>query len=696
MRLCAPARQLGRFALAATVALALVPRATAQQIPPPEPGDPQVRARLIDNQLELRDLETNSPIVVTRGIKLTTPLDPRVKTTITLHEQPAGADIVFTFTNTGDTPLPVGMLRLGVITLGPNISYLDTKYMQDFVPSDVSTFVGQAWGYPDYAYSPVWVLTSPTCALGVSLQYPILEYRHDTTLWMDNPRGEFLTGEGGRGWSVNFGLSDTGGESQQRVHRPASLPPGVSRTYVMSVRVTKNPAEWLRTLLPYRNYFRSIYGGVTYDRRTAPIMSMGLSDKSLCTTENPRGWATEFRPDIYGWTKVVQYLKQYLPGWPSIMFWTPSGYYMNHKSGNYPPQICTPWLETTTLSTAFDPVNGLPSLLKSGKELGIWWGRSCQVSPGGWDPPYLEDFDPDRPDHLNGKIQELDLAVKAGVRVIGLDTFDSHYTPMWKLYDWMRFMRLRYPDVHFMMEPRPCDVLHTIAPCVLNGWNDRTPPVTTEDLYAIKHPLWLADFLLPGHETWAVYRYTEWVQYYGIWPDPARVIADMKRHADMGFTPIMQAPGNIPLTTVDVARTWETTVPVDLQIPATVYPFGPVRAGSSSVALGTSAHPVKGGGNGPGVRGWKPTKPASGAGSAPEGVVAEPAADAQGRDPTRDDLSKKVVVRRARQRPDARPDAGPEEVEDDTTSEVRTFVGGGTGSDRVTVVLPPAPPKKKP
>lgn len=672
-----PARAAG---IAPVLAWALT--CSAQLIPDPETGPTLVTSRLVNNQLELRDAQTNAPIVVTRGIELTTPLDPSVRVDVRLQKQPAGADIIVTYFNSGDAAASIGMLRLGVITLGPDISYLDTKYMQDFVPANVATFVGQAWGYPDYAYSPVWVLTSPTYALGVSVQYPVLEFEHDVTVWMDNPRGEYLTGEGGRGWSLNFGLSDTGNEPQQRVHRPASLPAHTGRTYVMSVRVCKNPAEWVRTLTPYRAFFRGTYGGVTYERRTTPIMSMGVSDKSLCSETNPHGWATEFRPDLNGWSKLVTYVKQYLPGWPSIMLWTPSGYYMNHKSGNYPPQICTPWLETPALSTAFDPANGLPALAKGGRELGIWWGRSCQVSPGGWDPPYLENFDPDRADHFNGKVRELDLAVKAGVRVIGLDTFDSTYTPMWKLYRWMCFMRLRHPDVHFAMEPRPCDVLHTLAPCVLNGWNDRTPPVTSEDLYAIKHPLWLADFLLPGHETWAVYRYTEWLQYYNIGPTPSRVIADMNRHAAMGFTPVMQAPGNIPPTTVTVAESWMQTVPADLRLDPTPQPFGPVRAGSKSVALGTSFRAQPGGGvSWPDVRGYRPQKPGPVPPTATPAAAPADAAPAATGPAGSGDLSRKVVVRRTPGRAKAtRPESEPREQEQADASDVRTFYGEGRDS----------------
>ncbi len=680
----------------AVLCLALGGHAAAQLIPDKETGGQMVRAKLIDGQLELRDLEANRPLIVPRGMKLLTDLDPRLSVQTTLQEQPTGADLIFTFTNPTSDHISLGMIKLGIITLGPELSYLDTKFFLDFVPSEVSTFVGQAWSYPDWAYSPVWVLQSPEYAMGISLQYPILEYEHETRLSISNPRGEYLIGEGGRGWSVHFGLSTTGSEYWQRVGRGGSVPPGASRTYVVSVRVSKNPSEWLRTLVPYRDFFRGTYGGVTYTRRTTPILGVGMSGRDLCTPENPHGWAPEFRPDLYGWSKFTTFIKTYRHGWSSVMLWTPSGHYMNNRAGNYPPQICTPWLETPALSTAFDPVNGLPSLVKAGKELGIWWGRSAQVAPGNvWDPPSLESFDPDRADHLQSKIRELDLAVQAGCRVVGLDTFSAERTAVWKLYAWLRFMRLRHPDVSFMMESRPCDVLHTLGGAVLNGWNDLKPPTTPEDLYSIKHPLWLADFLLPGHETYAVYRYSEWQQYYGITATPDRVIADMQRHAAFGFTPIMQAPGEIPPVSIEIARPWEQTVPADLQLPDTPVPFGPVRDGSGSVALGTSFAAKPGGGlSWPEVRGFKPGRPAGTGISASPAALSPPspsgAEAAPGETVPTDDLSRKVVVRRAGKVPVRAKDAAqPDDAPPPEDGGVRTF--RGTGGDKVTVVLPPTP-----
>jgi len=683
---------------AAAVLVAVCAHARAQLVPAMESGEQVVRAKLIDGQLELRDQEENLPLIVARGMKLLTPLDPRLVVSTTLQEQPTGADLIFTFTNPTSEPLPLGMIKLGVITLGPEISYLDTKFFLDFVPSNVATFVGQAWAYPGWAYSPVWVMTSPNYAMGISLQYPILEYQHDTALSIGNPRGEYLAGEGGRGWSVQFGLSTTGSEAWQRVSRGASVPAGQSRTYVMSIRISKDPSDWLRTLVPYRDFFRATYGGVTYTRRTTPICGVGMSDRDLCTTENPHGWATEFRPDIHGWSRFTSFIKNYRPGWSSVMLWTPSGHYKEHRSGNYPPQICTPWLETTTLATAFDPTGGLPSLVKAGKELGIWWGRSVQVAPGDvWDPPSLQTFDPDRADHLQSKIRELDLAVKAGVRVVGLDTFSSVLCPVWKLYDWLCFMRLRHPDVSFMMESRPCDVLHTLGGAVLNGWNDIKAPTTPDDLYAIKHPLWLADFLLPGHETYAIYRYSEWIQYYNLVLTPERVVADMRRHAAFGFTPVMQGSGEIPMgTTIDVALPWEQTVPLDLQLPPTPYPFGPVRAGSSSVALGTSFAAKPGGGvNWPEVRGFRPARPVAAAAAAGQSAPSNPIASEEPTDAAAHDaesLGRKVVVRRQGKLPNRPGITPPEEKEGTPGSDVRTYRGTGGDKDRVTVVLPPTPP----
>ena len=66
-------------------------------------------------------------------------------------------------------------------------------------------------------------------------------------------------GEGGRGWAVRFQFATP---KQNLIKYEARLRPGESRTYTVAVRVAKSRDQWMRTLLPYRTYFRAQYGGV--------------------------------------------------------------------------------------------------------------------------------------------------------------------------------------------------------------------------------------------------------------------------------------------------------------------------------------------------------------------------------------------------------------------------------------------------
>jgi hypothetical protein len=437
--------------------------------------------------------------------------------------------------------------------------------------------------------------------MGISVHYPILEYEHHVKLNLDNPAGVYLNGEGGRGFAARFSLSTTGPENWQTVKYPAAIRPGETRVYVVSIRVTKTPTEWVRTLVPYRNYFRSMYGGATYQRENSPVWGVFASDPSRCAADNPLGWLPEWRPDLNGWSGMASVLKNQSQGWDSIMVWLPSGSYWRNPQNNFPCQPATPWLSSPTLSTIFDPATGMPSVTASGKELGFWWGRSCQTAAT-WDPPVLEDFDPDNPTHYTRKLQELDLMARAGAMTIGLDTFDPVNTPFFKQYRWMLTMRMRYPHIKFITEPTNCDIMHTLAGNFITGWEFNKIPATQEECYTVKHANYLADFLVPGHEFWAGFRYNEMKQYFGITPDQNKVIADMERYASYGYRPVFAVLRTwwgltIPQGVAHAAKSWETTVPADLQISDAPVPFGPAAPGSSRVGISTGSRPQKNGPN---------------------------------------------------------------------------------------------------
>ncbi|MCG3123731.1 MAG: hypothetical protein GIKADHBN_02152 [Phycisphaerales bacterium] len=608
-----------------TLASAAFAAAGQDYIPEPETGPKIVNMTKVGSKWEMRDAESGKLIMQERNcVPQTQGFAPEVQRDIEIRVQPSGYDMIVTFTNPTGVPKPAGSLYSGMFTLGPAITFFDFRYGSQPMPANFATFVGQHYNYPDSQYAPVWVITNGEYAVGVSLIYPMLEFQHDARMGLMNPTGS-NSGEGGPGWGIAARISNRGTEPpEQRLPFESMIPPGQQRTYVLSVRVTNNPSEWTRTLLPYRKYFRKTFGGVTYRRDGRLLQPVVVAETSYLEPSNPMGftWIASRRPDIFGWKPWAEALKQ-TPRDQIQMLWAPSGLYYERADENFPFQMTTHWQSSAKLATALDPTNGLKSAADAGVPLGLWWGRSIEV-PDKWEPTSIVDFDPDNPDHRAAAFAEMDLAVQAGVTFVGLDTFNPGRTQVAKLYSWLHEMRVRYPKVKFIVEPNACDMLHTLAGSFISGWKDQTPPETPEGLYRVTAPHALADFLLPGHETFLGFRYNGYRQYFNIQPTPDLIEEDIRKFAAMGYTPVlfedMSTAPPVPIT-----RTWESTVPHDLRLSPAIYPL----RGSPALAIGQSYRPAepetaakgsKGGGEGAGndggsgvstiarVYGTKPTR----------------------------------------------------------------------------------------
>src|SRR2546427_560161 len=80
-----------------------------------------------------------------------------------------------------------GMIDLGIMNLGRNIESFNFRNTGFPVAADTSTYINQAWIYPNDLYSPVAVVRNQSLAFGVSIQYPVLEYKHDVRVCLDSP-----------------------------------------------------------------------------------------------------------------------------------------------------------------------------------------------------------------------------------------------------------------------------------------------------------------------------------------------------------------------------------------------------------------------------------------------------------------------------------------------------------------------------
>jgi hypothetical protein len=308
--------------------------------------------------------------------------------------------------------------------------------------------------YPRGLYSPVLVLRDKRIDIGLSLEYPVLDYRHAVRVfaarWPGDPN-----------WTAYFDLE-------------GQIAPGVTRQYVVTVSYSV-PGEWIHTLQPYRDYFWSRYGNTpSYVQDLRPVYGASVASASFSGPDNPRGFYEPHRPDLNGWKAVVDSLLTGAvdQGYQRIMV---------NFTNNYPPQFMTEW--TTPMATS---TGELTRLQAAGAQLCYWWGHSTMLADQ-WDDPTLEHFDPAVPAQVQAMQSEWALAVQRGADGVGLDAFNQ--LDLWLSLPWLETMRSLKPNAYFVVENAGPDVLHLRTPFWVNGYDLPTPHL-------------MADYLVPGRETW--------------------------------------------------------------------------------------------------------------------------------------------------------------------------------------------------
>ena len=526
-------------------------------VPPAEAGQPRVVSRKVGLYAEMRKADTDEPIWAMQRVPLYESFPAGVTVETQLNPQPEGADVVYTVRNVTASRKTMGRLRVGILNLGQEVDWYKFRIGTEKLRGRSATHVGQSFLYPHDLYAPVQVVANDRWAVGASIQYPVMQYKHDVRVSIASPGSWMAEGEAGRGWLIDFDLSNLGYTNEHTTMAyEGTIEPGEERTYVVSVRWTDRPDEWVRTLKPYRDYFRAMYGPVTYRRSNEVITGYGMADTSLITANNPMGYRGYLRPDLNGFAPVVRDLRERMVNWAGVMLWAPTGVYNIRREWNWPYQAASHWESDPETNTAFDPEIGLPSFVATGKKLGIWWGRSTELALE-WPPEALHKFDPDNPVHREAALRELDAAARAGATFIGLDTCVPNHTPIWKLVPWLRFMKERHPQITFVTEPAQCDILHTIAPTWLAASIELGGPAIPEGKrFSVNDPDTLAHFLLPGHETWVGFGYYLWEREHGQTTESLQH-ADVRRFAELGYRPQIFTDRHGPATFPQVAPSWE-------------------------------------------------------------------------------------------------------------------------------------------
>jgi len=528
---------LHRFARAlVSLALAigaLVARPAAAQPTPTVPTpDGRYRVGFNGQQLTLIDNALFRTLLGDSTLNLFS--DTTLTTSVQMLPQRFGADLVITYTNAADSAQPLGRINIDGIRL-PG-SCRQWTFYQDATTRLLS---GYTWRnhnlYPGDWYAPVMVAGDERHTLGFQILYPVVDYDHDVTLWWIGVPDTTTRG-GPPHWTAQFILGGT-------------LPPGQSRSYTIAIRATTADRSFLYTLTPYRDFFRARYGPVHYLRDARPVMGDAAATTTDISNANPQGWTNgNLRPDVHGWSRWVDLLlNRRSLGYQRFMLWVPSGVFPAGHPLNFPFRFMTP---INDFPVARDSMSQFQRFRQQNAEIGFWWGNSATLMHG-WSNPTAERFNPNDPEHVRLANLELDMAVRAGATMIGLD---AHYqrSPA-NMVRWITAMKQRAPGIKFITEAASCDILHNLTP-------------TFHESGAIRTPHILADFLNPGHETWAALSAPVEAVRENRNPTHAEMAREGQRVAALGFVPLMYGPRALP-STLRAAESWRTTVPRDLQLP---------------------------------------------------------------------------------------------------------------------------------
>lgn len=467
-----------------------------------------------------------------------------MQTHVTAIAQPLGVDLQIDFTNPTTAAISLdtggdGVLELSGLEVGRLLTFYDIRQgtepravdREEHGPTDASAWSGSIFTWPGDLYSPVMLLENSRYHIGVSLLYNVLDYEHDVGLQLRSFFGESQ-------WSVNMLLKTT-------------LPAGATRRYTVAVRFAPTDHHLMDVLIAYRNFFHANYGGVQYRRDPRPIFMASTAQGHMISQDNPYGFietATR-RPDVFGWRPWAQYFRDSVArGYGRGMLWAPTG--LNPGGPNYHSLFMSPMEHIPAMAASLGELHSIPD---SGLQMGYYWGLANTVMWGeypSWTPLNAVDFDLNNPDHVRRALDEFDRAVDLNASLIGMDAVVG--IPGWQLHRWLSFLHERAPNVRFGCELTPSDITHTqCASLVFSHY------VTRSDM--------LADFILPGHETWSIIRYDLLREPHHAWTQAERqqVMADV---ADMGYAPLPTWD-----TTLDdpprynAAPTWLQTIPPELR-----------------------------------------------------------------------------------------------------------------------------------
>ena len=442
---------------------------------------------------------------------------------------------MFRFDNTTRRAQKLGSVVLDGFRLGQAIKVRDFRAsgVEVAIDDPAAAPIRSGLSYPSEWYSPTMVVQSDIYTLGVSLQYPILDYKHEARLSV-KPSG--AAGE----HRIEIELNDD--EGPVGYSRKGEIQSHEERQYVVSVRVLPASNErWVETLSPYREYFTEMYGDTEYDRDPRPVHATVMASAQSQAIDNPDGFMFEdLRPDVHGFGPWMDELDARADlGWERFMLWRATGLPSNSRgrnSGCGKFDFASPLAQPGPMEDAMSEFTRFDT---RGRNLGMWWGDPLRTE----NSRRSDDFDPTDPDHVQEAMLEATTAMQVGAETIGLERFNT--LPAWESYAWLNELRANTPGVTYITEPACGDLLHTLAGAFLIAQPDPSAPTTGVD-----SRFYLADYLVPGHETWGLIRLDRMGG-----PTDDGIREEIMRLSDFGFVPVVVPPVEVDRRIV-AEETW--------------------------------------------------------------------------------------------------------------------------------------------
>jgi hypothetical protein len=382
--------------------------------------------------------------------------------------QPTGYDITYVIHNPTSIKQDKPILFVdGHLMAEDVIEFLDHRFGCSFAEFDDSDHSGVSCieeKYPEVLFAPVMVVRDSEKAIGFSMLYPAMEYQRHVR--MTFKRDELQ--------DVWYGVYWLHGK----------INANETQTYTVTVRYNQ-PQDWIHTLEPYRDYLWAMYGNQPdYVQDLRPVGNINLSDTAWLAADNPKGFETTLRPDLFGWQQQVTDSLEFATAraYERFMARCPSGMYQQNTQNNFPPQMSSCW--NNKLKNTVDEWDRFN---QADIDLYFWWGNSAKYADV-WDDPQTELFDTLNSDQRKAMRKEFKgIAFGANASGFGLDAFEL--MAPWHALEWLENLRSLRPDTFFVAEPLCSDILLMHVPV----W------IESADLQA---PNLLADYLVPGREMW--------------------------------------------------------------------------------------------------------------------------------------------------------------------------------------------------